>query len=390
MPNFLSRFGQTGSDGQPYFSNVRSGLIVALLSIGTLIGALIAAPIADRLGRRLSISFWAVIVSVGFVIQIAASTAWYQVMIGRFVAGLGVGALSLLVPMYQAETAPPWIRGALISTYQLFITLGIFLAACFNYGVYTHQRNNSASWRIVIGMGWAYTLILGIGILFFPETPRYAYRMGRTEEARETMIKVYGAPAHHYSIHTELEEIEAKLRAEQQKKGNPISEFVVMLKAPRMGYRLALGITLQAFQQLTGANYVCLPPPSSFEVCVLIQSQFFYYGTTIFQSVGISNSFVTQMILNGINFGVTFIGLYLVEHYGRRKSLIAGALWMFVCFIIFASVGSFALDLNDTTATPAAGTALIVFACLFILGYATTWGPMVSLKLARPDAKSAY
>lgn len=71
------------------------------LSIGTLIGALVAAPIADKIGRRMSISLWCVVVSVGFVIQIASVTAWYQVMIGRLIAGLGVGALSLLVPMYQ-------------------------------------------------------------------------------------------------------------------------------------------------------------------------------------------------------------------------------------------------------------------------------------------------
>lgn len=97
---------------------------------------------------------------------------------------------------------------------------------------------------------------------------------------------------------------------------------------------------------------------------------------TIFNSVSIS-SFVTQMILNGINFGVTFIGLYLVEHYGRRRSLIAGSLWMFVCFMIFASVGHFALDVATPSNTPAAGIALIVMAALFILGYATTWGPMI-------------
>jgi MFS transporter, SP family, sugar:H+ symporter len=83
------------------------------------------------------------------------------------------------------------------------------------------------------------------------------------------------------------------------------------------------------------------------------------------------------MILNGINFGVTFIGLYLVEHYGRRKSLIAGSIWMFICFMIFASVGHFSLNQDDPSLTPGAGTALIVFACLFILGFATTWGPMI-------------
>ena len=232
------------------------------LSIGTLIGALVAAPVADHFGRKLSVSLWALVVSVGFVIQISSNTAWYQVMIGRFIAGLGVGALSLLVPMYQAETAPPWIRGALISTYQLFITLGIFLAACFNFATYEHNRDSTASWRIVIGIGWAWTLILGLGILLFPETPRYAYRKGRTEEAKQTLMKVYGAPAHHYAIHTQLEEIEAKLHAESTIKGNPVSEFIKMWKAPRMAYRIGLGVTLQALQQLTGANY------------------FFYYGTT--------------------------------------------------------------------------------------------------------------
>lgn len=103
MPDFLDRFGQTNSKGEHVFSTVRSGLIVALLSIGTLIGALIAAPIADRIGRKYSISFWSLIISVGFIIQISSNRDWVQIMMGRFVAGLGVGALSLLVPMFQAE-----------------------------------------------------------------------------------------------------------------------------------------------------------------------------------------------------------------------------------------------------------------------------------------------
>jgi SP family sugar:H+ symporter-like MFS transporter len=72
-----------------------------------------------------------------------------------------------------AETAPVHIRGALISTYQLFITLGIFLAACFNYATYEHQRTSTASWRIPIGIGFAWALILGLGILLFPESTRY-------------------------------------------------------------------------------------------------------------------------------------------------------------------------------------------------------------------------
>ena len=115
MPDFLQRFAQTTAEGEYEFSNVRSGLIVALLSIGTLIGALIAAPIADSIGRRLSISLWCIVCAIGFVIQIATVDAWYQVsfvhdfddclhcqfMIGRLIAGFGVGALSLLVSRAQ-------------------------------------------------------------------------------------------------------------------------------------------------------------------------------------------------------------------------------------------------------------------------------------------------
>lgn len=359
MDDFLDRFGMTHPEnGQKYFSSVRSGLIVSLLSIGTLMGALTAAPVADRIGRKPSVSIWCLVTSVGFVVQIAAVDAWYQVMIGRFIAGLGVGALSLLVPMYQAETAPPWIRGAMVCAYQLFITMGIFLAACFNYGTFEHHRHSSASWRTVIGLGWIWTIVLGLGILAFPETPRYDFRNGNAERAKETLCRVYGTTINHWSVYTQIEEIESKLRAEDKVKHGPLAEFVTMFRAPKMAYRIALGVALQMFQQLTGANY------------------FFYYGTTIFKSVQIS-SFVTQIILNTINFVVTFIGLYIVEHYGRRKSLMVGSAWMFICFLIFATVGHYRFDQSNPEDTPTEGIVLIVFACLFILGFATTWGPMI-------------
>lgn len=261
MPDFLQRFGER--DGDSYaFSNIRSGLIVGLLSIGTLVGALVAAPIADKIGRRPSVTFWSIIVSVGFVIQVASSTSWQQFMVGRLVAGFGVGALSLIVPMFQAETAPPWIRGALVCTYQLFITLGIFLAACFNFGTYTHQKNNSGSWRIVIGLGWIWTLILGAGVWFFKETPRFVHRQGKIQDAKQTLMHVYGASENHYAIYSQMEELDSKARLEaMEQKRSAIGEAVQMFRAPRMTYRILLGVMLQMFQQLTGANY------------------FFYYGT---------------------------------------------------------------------------------------------------------------
>ncbi|KAA8645618.1 hypothetical protein EYZ11_003479 [Aspergillus tanneri] len=352
MSNYLERYGQHGPDGY-HFSHVRSGLIVSLLSIGTLIGALCAAPIADRFGRKWSITFWCLILIVGLIVQISSpSEKWVQMAMGRWVTGLGVGGCSLLVPMYQGESAPRQIRGAMISCYQLFVTLGIFVSYCINLG--TEHLDGTAQWRITLGLTFLFAIILGGGMAFFPESPRYEYRHGRIDNARATMSKMYGIPENHRLIIQELEEIQQQLDAESQEQ--VWHEFVT---APRMFYRVLLGMVLQSLQQLTGANY------------------FFYYGTTIFQGAGISNSFITQVILGAVNFGTTFGGLYVVENFGRRKSLITGAGLMFVFFIIFASIGHFVLDVKNPENTPSAGKGMIVVACLFITTFAMTWGPMI-------------
>jgi SP family sugar:H+ symporter-like MFS transporter len=160
-----------------------------------------------------------------------------------------------------------------------------------------------------MGISFLWVLILGVGILFFPESPRYDYRHGRVEQATNTMSKLYGVPETHKKVVEELAEIREKYEEELTHKDQ---KWYELFTAPRMAYRITLGVALQALQQLTGANY------------------FFYYGTVIFKSTGINNSYVTQMILGGVNFGTTFLGLYVVEHFGRRRSLIFGAFWMFV------------------------------------------------------------
>jgi SP family sugar:H+ symporter-like MFS transporter len=235
------------------------------------------------------------------------------------------------------------MRGSL-KTYVLQINFG------------TEKRTNTGSWRIPLGISFLWVLILGIGIVFFPESPRYDYRHGRIEQAKRTMVKLYGVSPDHPVVADELAEIKAKHDEEMLHQSQKWWE---LFTGPRMAYRITLGVVLQALQQLTGANY------------------FFYYGTVIFKSTGINNSYVTQMILGGVNFGTTFLGLYVVEHFGRRKSLVFGAAWMFVCFMVFASVGHFSLDRDVPQNTPHSGKAMIVFACLFILGFATTWGPIV-------------
>ncbi|KAJ5081809.1 Major facilitator superfamily domain general substrate transporter [Penicillium alfredii] len=353
MEDFKNRFAEYDhATGKHAFSNVRNGLIVGLLSIGTMIGALVAAPIADRIGRKLSISFWALLHIVGIIVQIATDDKWYQVAMGRWVAGLGVGALSSVVPMYQSESAPRQVRGAMVSAFQLFVAFGIFISYLINYG--TESIKSTASWRITMGIGFAWPLILGVGTLFLPESPRYAYRHGRVDEARQVMSKLYGVPTNHRVVAQEMQDMKQKLEEELAAGSAPWHEI---LTGPRMFYRTLLGITLQSLQQLTGANFI------------------FYYGTSIFQGVGLSNPYVTSIILGAVNFGMTIPGLYVVEHYGRRNCLMVGAAWMFICFMIWASVGHEVLN-SDPSSHPA-GIAMIVFTCFFIVGFATTWGPIV-------------
>ncbi|KAG9244846.1 MFS sugar transporter-like protein [Calycina marina] len=362
MRVFLERFGiptavtDTNETGY-YFSNVRSGLIVGLLSIGTLIGSLIAGPLANKFGRKWCIPPWCLVFSVGVVIQLAVGSGgsmWIGIVMGRFVAGLGVGALSVLVPLYMAEASPVPVRGSVISCYQLFITIGILTADCINFG--TEARQDTGSYRIPMAIGFLWAIILGVGIMFLPESPRHDWNRGQSKRARTTMSKFYGLSESHPLIENECYEIE-KIR-EATEGDHPWYEAIT---GPRMFYRVALAMALQMLQQLTGANY------------------FFYYGTTIFSGVGIDNSYVTAMILGGVNVGATFFGVYMARHFRRRESLYVAALWQCMCFLVFASVGQFVFkdSADGSSLAKTSGTVMIVFACLFIVGFATTWGPLV-------------
>ncbi|KAM0431437.1 hypothetical protein ACHAPT_005414 [Fusarium lateritium] len=354
MNDYSHRFGELQNDGTYNFSAVRQGTIVGLLSAGCLVGSLISGSLADSIGRRLTISLTALSTCVGTIIEISSTTHWVQFAIGRLVTGFGIGSLSVVVPMYQSESSPAIIRGILVSTYQLFITLGIWTAEMVNYG--TETRDDSGAWRIPNGLSFLWSLILGAGILFLPESPRYAYRKGREVEARNTIARLAGLEPDASSVNRQIADIQEKL---DEERALPDTKWHEIFTGPRMLYRTTLGIVLQAGQQLTGINF------------------FFYFGTTVFASTGLSNSYVTQLILGSVNCACTFAGLYVVQKYSRRMALMVGGAWMMMCFFVYAFVGHFALDRDDPLKTPAAGAVLVTFSCLAIAAFATTWGPLV-------------
>lgn len=350
MDDFIDRFGENGK-----FSAVRQGAIVGLLAVGTLFGCLCSAPLADTYGRRLTISGSAFFYIIGVIIEITSERVWVQFAMGRFAAGLGIGALSTVVPMYQSESIPKRVRGAAVSSYQLFITLGIWTAYMVNYGT-SDQYVNSAQWRIPNGLSALWAIILGTTILLLPESPRYAYRKGDIDNARINMARLNGIDPYSPFIDSEIAEIQEKLEAENAGGDHPWHEIFT---GPRMLYRTLLGMCLQAGQQLTGANY------------------FFYYGTTIFAATGLENSYVTSIILGTVNVVATIAGLWIVENVGRRKAMMCGAAWMAMCLFIYSFIGHYQLDHANPLSTPQAGNIMIVFTCLFIAAFATTWGPLV-------------
>ena len=318
--------------------------IVSILSAGTFFGALLSAPLADGLGRRWAMIFNTGVFTFGVILQ-TASTAIPMFVAGRFFAGLGVGLLSATIPLYQSETAPKWIRGTVVGCYQWAITIGLLLAAVVNNS--SHDRDDTGSYRIPVAVQFAWAIILVVGMLLLPETPRFLIKRGNNEGAARSLSKIRRLPIDHPAISDELAEIQANHDFEM-KLGS--ASYLSLFKAP-IRKRLITGMLLQGLQQLTGVNFI------------------FYYGASYFQNSGIGNGFTVNIITAVVNITSTVPGLYLVEVWGRRKLLMFGAIGMSVCQLIVASVG---------TALPddlAANKALIAFVCFYIFFFACSWGP---------------
>lgn len=133
------------------------------------------------------------------------------------------------------------------------ITLGIFVAYAINYRTNMIQGDDGASWRITMGIGFVWPLLMVIGITFLPESPRWDYRHNNIERARNTVSRAYGVPINHWEVKREMREIQEKYDAEFAGGGKHV--WYEIFTGPRMAYRTLLGVTLQALQQLTGANF---------------------------------------------------------------------------------------------------------------------------------------
>lgn len=356
MPVFISHFGQMNSDGDYYFSKVRSGLMVSIFSIGAALGGIVFSKIGDVRGRKVGIMTACIVYIVGVLIQITAMKAWYQVFIGRLIGGMGIGMLAVLVPMFQSETAPKEIRGTLVSTFQLFVTLGIFIGYCVCYG--TNTRTDTGSYRIPMGLCFAWALLLFVGVSFLPESPRFLVGQDKFDEARKSLAFSTRLKENDAYVCNEIDEIAASIAHERD---CGVAGWSELFKGkPAIFYRLFVGIILMSMNQLAGANY------------------FFYYGTSIFKAIGMTNSFATSMIFGAVNFVSTCCALVIVGRFGRRLVLLWGYAGMFVFFVIYASLGVKALYPNGEhqPASNSVGKGMIAVTCFYIFCFATSIGPL--------------
>ncbi|EGP87271.1 unnamed protein product [Zymoseptoria tritici ST99CH_1A5] len=347
MPFWLKTFstGHVDKNGDPAITSSQSSMIVSLLSAGTFFGALTASPTGDYIGRKLGLMVSCLVFCFGVILQTAA-TEIPLFTAGRFFAGYGVGMISALIPLYQSETAPKWIRGTIVGTYQLAITVGLLLAAVVDNA--TKDRQDSGSYRIPIAVQFLWALILAGGMLVLPETPRMYIKRGKPEAAAKALAKLRRLDIDHPAVVEELGEIAANHEYEMSLGKATYADCF----RGNIGVRLLTGCLLQSLQQLTGVNFI------------------FYYGTSFFKRAGIQNSFVISMITSAVNVSSTFPGLYMVETWGRRPLLLFGAVGMAVCQFIVASVGVGAGVDNQ-----AAQNALIAFVCIYIFFFACSWGP---------------
>jgi len=171
--------------------------------------------------------------------------------IGRVFAGLGVGGVSCLVPIYQAECAPKQIRGMIVSAFQFFITVGLLIAAVIVDA--TKNRPNASSYQIPIGVQFIWGAIIAGGTIFLPESPRWLLSVGKTDQARRSLSKLLGASEDSPEVSTQFAEISANLEFEQ-KQGKARWVDCFRQGESKSLQRITTGMAIQGLQQLTGSE----------------------------------------------------------------------------------------------------------------------------------------
>ncbi|KAK9471898.1 general substrate transporter [Dipodascopsis tothii] len=353
------------------------GLLTSILELGAWIGALSTGYLADRLGRKYTVDVGCVTFCIGVIVQACATNKSY-IYGGRWITGMGVGSLSMVVPLYNAELAPAELRGAMVGLQQLSITFGIMISYWIGYGTNyiggTGDGQSKAAWIIPIAIQIGPAIVLAVGILFMPQSPRWLMDQGLEDECLATISRVRRLPVDSELVVLEFLEIKAQHMFEVEtsremfpdyQDGSFKSSFLLGLHAygrlwtnPATRKRTVVAVMIMLFQQWTGINAIL------------------YYAPFIFQDLGLTGNTISLLasgVVGIIQFLATIPAVLYIDKAGRKPLLIAGALGMGLCHFIVAGISGAFEDSWDTHS--GAGWVAVVFVWIFVLNFAYSWGP---------------
>jgi len=354
-------------------STFASEWIVSALLCGATVGALGSGILTKSIGRKNTMLIAAVLFALGSLACSIAPTTGILIAM-RVVLGVAVGMASFTAPLYLSEIAPQSIRGAMISMYQLMITIGIVLAFTSDTYFATYCKIHEVlggHWRIMLGILVVPSTIMFLAVFCLPESPRWLMMKGRKKAAHRVLSRVRNT----------LEEVEIEVKEIEDALSTKQNGFQLFTKNKYFRSAIFLGIGLQIIQQLTGINVVM------------------YYAPTIFKIAGFASG-AEQMwgtvMIGCINVLATFIAIAFVDRLGRKPIMYAGfvvmgisMLMVGVCFKIglenHPSVVSHAIArLGHVVAAtpPAAPSPLLSFVAIgflifFIVGFAMSAGPII-------------
>uniref|UniRef100_A0A7E4VX81 MFS domain-containing protein n=1 Tax=Panagrellus redivivus TaxID=6233 RepID=A0A7E4VX81_PANRE len=319
---------QNNEDIQP-ISNIWKELIVSVTPAFAGVGAVLAAPAADRWGRKPVIMSSCIVFIIGAIIC-AAAVNKEILLVGRVLLGVAIGFASMIVPVYLSESAPTNIRGLALTCFNIMLTLGLMFANVIG-GLFAFVDPENIGWRLMFGFAAVPAIIQLIGFLFLPESPRWLFRHKGEDATQHVLHKIYNGDEEWISF--ENAAIHAMVQSEilAHENSDHKNALLRILKTPHVRKSLLIGCSLQMFQQLAGINTIM------------------YYTGEIIKSAGIkSNHTVIWLSAAVASFNVfgTLVPFFLIERIGRRKILLASTFGTVISLVLLG--GSFLLLNKDT------------------------------------------
>ena len=284
------------------------GITVSIALWGTVVGALSAGMLGQRLGGRNALRLMAVLYIVSSL-GCAVAWNWPALVIFRFIGGLGIGGSSVLAPVYIAELAPADLRGRLVGMFQINVVLGILLAYFSNYCIATLGLG-AFEWRWQLGVAAVPALLFFIMLFGIPQSPRWLATQHRIDEARSVLTLLRSS-----NYETELNEIVDSIHLERSQGDEPLFQR-------KFRYPIFVAITTGVFNQLSGINAIL------------------YYLPSIFMAAGFSNlsGDLQAVAIGAMNLCATLLAMSLIDKLGRKTLLLIGSAGTALCLAGVAEI----------------------------------------------------